>query len=166
MPPSTRSKAGSSRRNGTPAARPGPPSSTGSRRWLFEKLAHEMPAFFGVNDQIVVHLERRAYKRMPIWVNRTVALATVLPYVAVLALAVPALASVGRDRASLLLVGFLIFYLCLHVVAFGSPRFRLPVLPVLFLLAARTVDRGLIASWRGLSRGRRGLAMILGARSG
>ena len=130
-------------------------------RWLFEKLAHEMPAFFGVNDQIVVHLERRAYKRMPIWVNRSVALATVLPYLAVLVLAVPALASVGRDRASVLLVGFLFFYLCLHVVAFASPRFRLPVLPLLFLFAARTIDRGLMASWRGLSRGRLGLAMIL-----
>ncbi len=130
-------------------------------RWLLEKLAHEMPAFWGINDQIVVHLERRAYKRLPVWINRMVALTTVLPYLAVLALAVPALASVRKERAGLLLVGFLLFYLALHVVAFASPRFRLPVLPVLFLLAAQTIDRGFTPSWRGLSRGRRALTLLL-----
>ena len=122
-------------------------------RWLLDKLVHETKAFWGVNDQIVVHLERRAYKRQPVETNRLVALLTVLPYLAVLVLAVPALASARGDRASVLLLGFLLFSLLLHVVAFASTRFRLPVLPVLFLLAGQTLDRGLVASWRGSGRG-------------
>jgi Dolichyl-phosphate-mannose-protein mannosyltransferase len=130
-------------------------------RWLLDKLVHETKAFWGVNDQIVVHLERRAYKRQPVETNRLVALLTVLPYLAVLVLAVPALASARGDRASVLLLGFLLFSLLLHVVAFASTRFRMPVLPVLFLLAGQTLDRGLVPSWRGLTAGRRAVALLV-----
>jgi hypothetical protein len=135
-------------------------------RWLLDKIAREMSAFWGINDQIVVHLERRAYKRRPAWINRTVALITVLPYLVVLVLAVPALAWLRRDRACVLLVGFLLFYLALHVVAFGSPRFRLTVLPVLFLLAAQTLDRGFARSLRELRGPRRLVVLAIAAALG
>jgi hypothetical protein len=132
-------------------------------RWLFDKLVRETGAFWAVNDQVVVHLERRAYKRLPVATNRLVGALTVLPYLAVLVLAVPALASLRADRASVLLAGFLLFTLALHVVAFASPRFRMSVLPVLFLLAARTIDRGLAGSWRALSTRRRVVAGVVAA---
>ncbi len=134
--------------------------------WLLDKITREMPAFWGINDQIVVHLERRAYKRLPLAINRTVALVTVLPYLVVLGLAVPALASLRGDRAPLLLVGFLLFYLALHLVAFGSPRFRLTVLPVLFLLAAQTLGRGFVRSLRELRGRRRLVALTIAAALG
>jgi 4-amino-4-deoxy-L-arabinose transferase-like glycosyltransferase len=132
-------------------------------RWLLDKLVHENRAFWGVNDQVVVHLERRAYKRLSVGTNRLAASVTVLPYLLVLVLAVPALASMRwrGDRASLLLLGFLLFSLALHVVAFASPRFRLPVLPLLFLLAGQTLDRGLLPSWRALRGKRRAAAVIV-----
>jgi hypothetical protein len=130
-------------------------------RWFFDKLVAESRAFWAVNDQIVVHLERRAYKRLSLATNRLVAALTVIPYLAVLALAIPALAALRADRASVLLAGFLLFTLALHVAAFGSPRFRMSVLPVLFLFAAQTLDRGLVASWRALTAGRRAAAAIL-----
>ncbi len=130
-------------------------------RWLFDKLVHETKAFWGVNDQIVVHLERRAYKRLPVGTNRLVASVTVLPYLLVLLLAVPALASARGDRTSVLLLGFLLFSLALHVVAFASTRFRLPVLPVLFLLAGQTLDRGILPTLRGLSPPRRFAAALV-----
>lgn len=132
-------------------------------RWLLDKITHEMPAFWGIYDMVVLHLERRAYKRLPASFNWPVAAVTVLSYLVVLGLAVPALASLRKDRASLLLIGFLVFYLALHVVAVGFPRFRLPLLPVLFLLAAQTIDRGLVRSWRELSRGRRAVAVLIAA---
>jgi Dolichyl-phosphate-mannose-protein mannosyltransferase len=130
-------------------------------RWLLDKVVRETKAFWGVNDQIVVHLQRRAYKRQPVEVNRLVASLTVVPYLAVMVLAVPALVSARGDRASVLFVGFLLFSLVLHVVAFASTRFRLPVLPVLFLLAGQTLDRGLASSWRGLTAGRRAVAALV-----
>jgi 4-amino-4-deoxy-L-arabinose transferase-like glycosyltransferase len=132
-------------------------------RWIVDKLVGETGAFWAVNDQVVVHLERRAYKRLPLATNRLMALSTVVPYLVILVLAVPALAALRADRASVLLVGFLVFTLALHVIAFASPRFRMSVLPVLFLLAARTLDRGLAASWSALSPRRRIVAGVVAA---
>jgi hypothetical protein len=40
-----------------------------------------------------------------------------------------------------LLLVFLAYYLALHVVAFGASRFRLPVLPVLCVLAGAALAR-------------------------
>ncbi len=129
--------------------------------WIFEKLVAESRAFWAVNDQIVVHLERRAYKRLSLATNRLVAALTVIPYLTLLVLAIPALGALRANRASVILVGFLLFTLALHVVAFASPRFRMSVLPVLFLLTAQTLDRGLVASWRALDAKRRVAATIL-----
>jgi 4-amino-4-deoxy-L-arabinose transferase-like glycosyltransferase len=131
--------------------------------WIFEKIGRELPRFFGVNDQIVVHLERRAYKRLPIAANRAIAVLTIAPYLALLLLALPSLAAWPRDRTSLLLVGFLLFYVALHVLAFGSPRFRLAVLPVFFLGAGRALARGWLASLRELGGAARVRAAVLAA---
>jgi len=48
-------------------------------------------------------------------------------------------------------------------VTFGFPRYRMPLLPVLFLLAAQTIDRGPLRSWREMSRGRRTVAVLFAA---
>jgi hypothetical protein len=129
--------------------------------WIFEKLAHEAPAFFGINDHVVIHVERGAYDfpRVTRWL---VLAATALPFLAVVALALPGFAAVYRERYGSLLVGFLVFYTGLHIVAFASTRFRLPVLPVLFLLAGRTLDLGPVASWRSLGSGGRAVTVVLG----
>jgi 4-amino-4-deoxy-L-arabinose transferase-like glycosyltransferase len=104
--------------------------------WIFEKLRDEMPAFWAAHGQPIVHLERGAYGI----VARPVALAAVavvlLPYLAVLLLFVVGLAALPRSRALALLLGFLVFYVLLHVAAHGYPRYRLPAMPALFLLAA------------------------------
>jgi hypothetical protein len=42
-------------------------------------------------------------------------------------------------------VGFLLYYVLLHVVAYGFPRYRLPILPAVFILAA--------AGWVGWREG-------------
>jgi 4-amino-4-deoxy-L-arabinose transferase-like glycosyltransferase len=105
--------------------------------WIFEKLRDEMPAFWAVHGQPIVHLERGGYGV----VARPKALVAVaivlLPYLALLVLFVAGLAALPRGRAPVLLLGFLAFYVLLHVVAHGYPRYRLPALPVLFLVAAQ-----------------------------
>jgi 4-amino-4-deoxy-L-arabinose transferase-like glycosyltransferase len=104
--------------------------------WVLEKLRDEMPAFWAAHGQPVVHLERGAYGA----VSRPRALVAVavvlLPYLTVLVLFVAGAARLPRARAVTLLVAFLVFYVLLHVAAHGYPRYRLPVMPAVFLVAA------------------------------
>jgi 4-amino-4-deoxy-L-arabinose transferase-like glycosyltransferase len=115
--------------------------------WIFEKLRDEMPAYWAAHGQPVVHLERGAYGA----VTRPRALAAVavvlLPYLGVLALFVAGVAALPGGRASFPLLAFLVFYVLLHVVSHGYPRYRLPSMPVVFLVAAQ----GWVA-WRARPR--------------
>ena len=104
--------------------------------WILEKLRSELPEFWAAHAQPIVHLERGAYGS----VRRPLALASVadvlVPYLALLVLFVIGLARLPSGRVPLLLLAFLVFYVLLHVVAHGYPRYRLPAMPVLFLVAA------------------------------
>jgi 4-amino-4-deoxy-L-arabinose transferase-like glycosyltransferase len=104
--------------------------------WILEKLRDEMPAFWAAHGQPIVHLERGAYGT----VARSRALAAVavvlLPYLAVLVLFVAGVARLPPGRAPALVLAFLAFYVLLHVVAHGYPRYRLPAMPAVFLVAA------------------------------
>jgi hypothetical protein len=106
-------------------------------RWIFEKLRDEMPAYWAAHGQPIVHIERGAYGP----VARPAAVAAVGavlgPYLAVLGLFVVGVAALPRHRGAWLLLGFLVFYVLLHVAAHGYPRYRLPSLPVLFLVAGQ-----------------------------
>ena len=105
--------------------------------WLFEKLRDEMPQYWAAHGQPIVHLERGAYGD----VARPRALAAIVvvlaPYLGVLVLFVIGIAALPGNRATVLLLGFLLFYVSLHVAAHGYPRYRLPSLPVLFLVAGQ-----------------------------
>jgi 4-amino-4-deoxy-L-arabinose transferase-like glycosyltransferase len=127
--------------------------------WIFEKFVAEMPHFWG-DSQTLIHLRRRAYgERAPAftWV---VAAVVVVPYVAALGLFVVGLALTPLDRRRALIAGFVGYYVLLHVVAYGFPRYRLPILPAVFLFAAA----GWVA-WRAGTllpgAGRRALALAL-----
>jgi hypothetical protein len=104
--------------------------------WYPRKAFREMAAFWGVNNLSVIHLENEAYGPLPAWRNRLAALVTVLPYLALIALSVLGAAGTRLDRGRILLLGVALSYTLMHIAAFGFPRFRLPVLPVLFLLSA------------------------------
>jgi 4-amino-4-deoxy-L-arabinose transferase-like glycosyltransferase len=125
--------------------------------WILEKLRDEMPAFWAAHGQPVVHLERGAYGA----VARPAALGAVavvlLPYLLALALFVPGVAWLPRGRAPLLVLAFVGFYVLLHVAAHGYPRYRLPAMPAVFLVAAqgwvawRTRPRPSLDRWRRLA---------------
>jgi 4-amino-4-deoxy-L-arabinose transferase-like glycosyltransferase len=105
--------------------------------WIFEKLRDEMPAYWAAHGQPIVHIERGAYGRT----TRPRAVGTVVlvlaPYLVVLGLFVVGIAALSRGRPVWLLLAFLAFYVLLHVAAHGYPRYRLPSLPVLFLVAGQ-----------------------------
>jgi hypothetical protein len=104
--------------------------------WLFEKLRDEMPAYWAAHGQPIVHLERGAYDDVPrAWARATIVV-VLAPYLAVLVLFVAGIARLPRGRVVALLLAFLVYYVLLHVASHGYPRYRLPSLPVVFLLAA------------------------------
>lgn len=104
--------------------------------WILRKTVREIPELWGVNNLVIIHLQNEAYGPLPPSVVRAVSLVTIVPYVALLALAARGLAWLRPSRISALLIGFLACYTALHIVAFGFPRFRLPAMPIVFLLAA------------------------------
>jgi hypothetical protein len=103
--------------------------------WLLEKLRDEMPRFWEADSLVLVHIKRGAYGVVGPRTAVAVALAVLLPYVALLGLFALGLAALGRTRPTVLLVGFLAYYNLLHVVTHGFARYRLPVMPVVFLVA-------------------------------
>lgn len=129
--------------------------------WLAEKLREQMPMFWEAESMAVIHVKRGAYG--PVRPPAAVAVAVVMlaPYLAVLAFFVPGLARLGWDRRVLLLVAFLGYYNLIHVATHGFNRYRMPVMPIVFLLAASA-----FVAWRerhALSPRRRLVAAALAA---
>jgi len=128
--------------------------------WYPRKVLRELVAFWGVNNLIVIHLQKQAYGPLGVATKVAVAALTVAPYLVVLGLAAIGAAAGARGRGRALLLVFLLGYTALHVLAFGFPRFRLPLLPILFVLAAEAWVR--LREGPTLSRPQRRLALLVG----
>jgi 4-amino-4-deoxy-L-arabinose transferase-like glycosyltransferase len=111
--------------------------------WALEKLRDEMPRFWEADSLALIHIKRGAYGAVPVRAARAAWAIVVLPYLAALALFLAGLLALPPDRDRLLLVGFLVFYNALHVVTHGFARYRLPIMPVVLMMAAWT-----IVEWR------------------
>ena len=95
-----------------------------------------MPMFWEADSQVLVHIRRGAYGEIAPARALGAAALVLLPYFAVLGLFVAGLLLARLDRTSGLLLGFLGYYNLLHVATHGYARYRLPALPVLFLVGA------------------------------
>jgi 4-amino-4-deoxy-L-arabinose transferase-like glycosyltransferase len=124
--------------------------------WIFEKLREEMPNFWEADSQPLIHVKRGAYGDVRPLVAAGLAVFVLFPYLALLVLFVAGLARLPLARAPLLLVGFLVYYNLIHVATHGYARYRLPVLPVLFLVAGSAWAAG--RSLPVLSKPRKALA--------
>ena len=106
-------------------------------RWLLDKLAAEMPTFWEADSLVLIHLTlKRAYGPFHPAMACAVAVVVVLPYLALLVLGLVGALHLRLGRAALLLLGFLVYYNLIHVVTHGFSRYRLPVLPMVFCIAA------------------------------
>ena len=112
--------------------------------WAFEKLRDQMPNFWEADSLALIHIKRGAYGAVPPAAAVAAAAAVIAPYLALLAGFVAGVALLPLDRVRGLLLGFLVGYNALHVVTHGFARYRLPVMPVVFVFAAA----GYVA-WRG-----------------
>jgi hypothetical protein len=127
--------------------------------WVFEKLAEQMPEFWKAGSEVLDHLVGRDACG-PLAPGRLVVieLVLVLPYLAVLALALVGVARLRFTPPAVLLLVLAAAYNAAHVATYATTRFRVPVLPVLFMLAsALIVGRG--DASRAPLRGRR-LALL------
>jgi hypothetical protein len=119
--------------------------------WIFEKLAEQMPEYWKAGSEILDHLYgREACGALSPSSVRRLEAAVVLPYLAVLAAFLVGLARVRWSAGAVLLVALLAAFNLAHVVAYATTRFRLPLLPVVFLLAGAAVagaKDGVLAPW-------------------
>ena len=115
--------------------------------WIFEKLREEMPTFWEADSQVLVHIRRGAYGDVSRLAALLAAALVLLPYLAVLGFFVAGLTVVPLARGPQLLLGFLGYYNLLHVATHGYARYRLPVMPVLFLVGALA-----LVAWRAERR--------------
>ena len=103
--------------------------------WIFEKLRDEMPRFWEADSLVLVHIKRGAYGPVAPALAVGVAVVVLAPYVLVLALFALGATRLTWSRPTVLLVSFLAYYNLLHIVTHGFARYRLPVMPVMFLVA-------------------------------
>ena len=104
--------------------------------WLLEKLASELPRLWEADSLALIHIKRGAYRPVSVRGARRAWLLVIVPYLVVLALFVAGLAALEWSRERTLLIGFLVLYNLLHVATHGFARYRLPVMPVVFVIAA------------------------------
>jgi 4-amino-4-deoxy-L-arabinose transferase-like glycosyltransferase len=131
--------------------------------WPVEKLVEETPKFWETDSLVLIHITRGAYGHVSLWAARATAVAVVLPYLAVLVLGIAGVSALPVDRTRGFLLAIAALHFLLHVATHGFARYRLPVMPVVFLVAAWAA----LALWDRrfprLSLTRWALALFLGA---
>jgi 4-amino-4-deoxy-L-arabinose transferase-like glycosyltransferase len=104
--------------------------------WIFEKLRDEMPRFWEADSLALIHIKRGAYGSVAPSRAAVAAVVVLLPYLVVMAGLVAGLARLQPTRPVFLLLLFLAYYTALHIVTHGFARYRLPIMPIVFLFAA------------------------------
>jgi hypothetical protein len=104
--------------------------------WFFEKLGEQMPRFWAADNLALIHMQRGAYGPVSPRNLRLVAFVTLGPYLALMLAFLVGVCRVRWTSGVVLLLSFLLYYCLVHVVVHGHPRFRLPVTPILMLVAA------------------------------
>jgi len=117
--------------------------------WIWKKLARNSAMLLSPDSFLFKKISRGAYGELSTAAIRFALLAGALGYTIVFALGVVGIAARDRrgQRALSLGIGAVVYGL--HVVALASPRYRLPLVPILIAYASHTV-----VSWRHLEFGR------------
>jgi 4-amino-4-deoxy-L-arabinose transferase-like glycosyltransferase len=129
--------------------------------WLLEKLRDEMPNFWEADSQAIRHIKRGAYGPVAPAAAVAAAIVVLLPYLLVLVFFVAGAAAVVPDRARFVLLCFLLYYNLIHVATHGYARYRLPAMPVVFMLAAFAWTAWRLGSYPALSRSRKAMAALI-----
>lgn len=121
--------------------------------WIVEKLRSELPEFWKANSEVLDHLRgREACGPLAPRTLVVLELAFVGPYLVVFGFFMVGLARLRPSGGAWLLLALLAAYNMAHVAAYATTRFRVPVLPVVFMVAAAAAcagDAGRLAPLRG-----------------
>jgi len=130
--------------------------------WILEKLGEQMPEFWKAGSEVLDHLVgREACGPLSDRVLIPIEIVLVGSYLVVLAVFLVALVRVPASAGGILLLVLLAAYNLAHVVAYATTRFRLPVMPVLFVYAAAVVVGGREGTLHPLRGARRALLIGL-----
>jgi hypothetical protein len=134
--------------------------------WIFEKLRDEMPNFWEADNLALIHIKRGRDDppggygpHTTVTAAWLAAAVTLLPYLLVLAAFVIGVRDLPLTRPVVLLLLFLLYTNAIHIVTHGFARYRLPAIPVVFLIAGWGLCAA--AAERRSSRGRRALAAAI-----
>jgi hypothetical protein len=125
--------------------------------WIFEKAREEMPRFWEADSLALVHIARGWYGDVSAAAAFIAWAVLELPYVALLTCFVAGLAALRPDRRTWLLLAFLCLHNLLHVATHGFARYRLPVMPVVFVVAGWAFAGWRAGSYPALTARRRAL---------
>jgi hypothetical protein len=119
--------------------------------WVFEKTAAQMPEFWKAGSEILDHLVGRgACGSLTLATVKTIEVVVVGPYLLLLGLGLVGLARWRATPGGVLLLVLAAAYNFAHIVAYATTRFRLPILPVVFLFAAAVLfPRDVLVPLRG-----------------
>jgi hypothetical protein len=120
--------------------------------WIFEKTAIQMPEFWKAGSEVLDHLVGRgSCGPLSSTTVKALEVVTVGPYLVLLGISLVGLARWRVTSSGVLLLVLAGAYNLAHVAAYATTRFRLPILPVVFLFAALAVasPRDTLAPLRG-----------------
>jgi hypothetical protein len=117
--------------------------------WIVEKLGEQMPEFWKPGSEVLDHVVgREACGPVSTATLVAIELVLVLPYLALLVAGAIGLSRLRFGPAAVWLLALLAAYNAAHVAAYATTRFRLPVMPVVFFVAAAAIvglrDRSLL----------------------
>jgi hypothetical protein len=108
--------------------------------WILAKLESQMPEFWKASAEVLDHLAgREACGPLPARTLAALEVAFVGPYLVLLGFFVVGLARLRPGAGGWLLLVLLAAYNLAHVVAYATTRFRVPILPIVFMVAAAAV---------------------------
>lgn len=106
--------------------------------WTAHRALYKVVDLWNPTSFVMRHLERDGYGELSPTLSLTLSWACVLSYLLVWSLAAPALWRLRRTSLGGMALLLIYYYTAIHAVTFGLTRFRMPVMPILMVLAGAT----------------------------
>ncbi len=110
--------------------------------WTVRRAFYKYVDLWNPTSFVMRHLEREGYGAISPLAAAALSWACVLSYVLVWCLALPSLWRRANTALGVMALALVYYYSLIHMATFGLTRFRLPVMPILMVLAGAT-----LAAW-------------------
>lgn len=107
--------------------------------WTARRAFYKVVDLWNPTSFVMRHLQRDGYGELSPALALTLSWACVLSYLLVWVLAIPSLWRLCRTPLGAMALLLIYYYTAIHAATFGLTRFRLPVMPILMVLAGATL---------------------------